>query len=103
MNYNFLLGATFIAGASFIGIELYKNEQKQKNKYREKIRTLIIDKGKLDKDPHNRSIEEDVIDAFVAIAQNNNIKLEDFIDDKTFDLLYKTYVENLILEYSKKK
>jgi len=103
MNYNFLLGATFIAGASFIGIEIYKNEQKQKNKYREKIRTLIIDKGKLDKDPHNRSIEDDVIDAFVLIAQNNNIKLEDFIDDKTFDLLYKTYVENLILEYSKKK
>ena len=103
MNYNFLLGATFIAGASFIGIEIYKNEQKQKNKYREKIRTLIIDKGKLDKDPHNRSIEDDVIDAFILIAQNNNIKLEDFIDDKTFDLLYKTYVENLILEYSKKK
>ncbi len=103
MNYNFLLGATFIAGASFIGMEIYKNEQNQKNKYRDKIRTLIIDKGKLDKDPHNRSIEDDVIDAFVLIAQNNNIKLEDFIDDKTFDLLYKTYVENLILEYSKKK
>ncbi len=103
MNYNFLLGATFIAGASFIGMEIYKNEQKQKNKYREKIRTLIIDKGKLDKDPHNRSIDDDVIDAFVLIAQKNNIKLEDFIDDQTFDLIYKTYVDHLILEHSQKK
>ena len=31
------------------------------------------------------------------------IKLEDFIDDKTFDLLYKTYVENLIIKHSKIK
>ena len=103
MNYNFLLGATFIAGASFIGMEIYKNEQNQKNKYRDKIRNLIIDKGDLDKDPHNRTIDDDVIDAFIIIAQNNNIKLEDHIDDKTFDLLYKTYVENLILKHSKIK
>lgn len=103
MNYNFLLGATFIAGASFIGMEIYKNEQNQKNKYRDKIRNLIIDKGDLDKDPHNRTIDDDVIDSFIIIAQNNNIKLEDHIDDKTFDLLYKTYVENLILKHSKIK
>jgi hypothetical protein len=103
MNYNFLLGATFIAGASFIGMEIYKNEQNQKNKYRDKIRNLIIEKGDLDKDPHNRTIDDDVIDAFIVIAQNNNIKLEDHIDDKKFDLLYKTYVENLILKHSKIK
>ena len=103
MNYNFLLGATFIAVASFIGMEIYKNEQNQKNKYRDKIRNLIMDQGKLDKDPHNRTIDDDVIDAFVVIAQNNNIELEDYIDDETFDLLYKTYVENLILKHSKIK
>ena len=103
MNYNFLLGATFIAGASFIGMEIYKNEQNQKNKYRDKIRNLIIDQGSLDKDPHNRTIDDDVVDAFVVIAKDNNIELEDYIDDKTFDLLYKTYVENLILKHSKIK
>ena len=103
MNYNFLLGATFIAGASFIGIEIYKNEQNQKNKYRDKIKSLIIEKGDLDKDPHNRTIDDDVIDAFILIAKDNNIKLEDYIDDKTFDLLYKTYVENLIHKHSKIK
>ncbi len=103
MNYNFLIGATFIAGASFIGMEIYKNEKNQKNKYRDKIKSLIIEKGDLDKDPHNRTIDDDVIDAFVVIAQNNNIKLEDDIDNKTFDLLYKTYVENLIHKHSKIK
>ena len=101
MNYNFLLGATFIAGASFIGMEIYKNEQNQKNKYRDKIKSLIIEKGDLDKDPHNRSIDDDVIDAFILIAKDNNIKLEDHVDDNTFDLLYKTYVEKLIHKHSK--
>ena len=100
MNYNFLLGATFIAGASFIGMEIYKNEKNQK-KYRDKIKSLIIEKGDLDKDPHNRTIDDDVIDAFILIAKDNNIKLEDYIDDDTFDLLYKTYVEKLIHKHSK--
>ena len=103
MNYNFLLGATFIAGASFIGMEIYKNEKNQKNKYRDKIRDLIMEQGNLDKDPHNRTIDDDVVDAFVVIAKDNNIELEDYIDDETFDLLYKTYVENLILKHSKIK
>jgi hypothetical protein len=103
MNYNFLIGATFIAGASFIGMEIYKNEKNQKNKYRDKIKSLIIEKGDLDKDPHNRTIDDDVIDAFIIIANNHNIKLEDDINDKTFDLLYKTYVENLIIKHSKIK
>ncbi len=100
MNYNYLIGATFIAGASIIGMEIYKNEKYQK-KYREKIKNLIIEKGDLDKDPHNRSIDDKVVDAFIKIAYDNNIKLEDDIDDNTFDLLYKTYVDKLINKHTK--
>jgi hypothetical protein len=103
MNYNFLLGATFIAGVSFIGMEIYKNEKNEKNKYRDKIKSLIIEKGDLDKDPHNRSIDDDVINEFILIAKDNKIKLEDHVDDNTFDLLYKTYVEKLLHKHSKIK
>jgi hypothetical protein len=100
MNYNYLIGATFIAGASIIGMEIYKNEKYQK-KYREKIKNLIIEKGDLNKDPHNRTIDDKVVDAFISIAHDNHIKLEDDIDDNKFDLLYKTYIDNIILKHSK--
>ena len=64
-------------------------------------KNLLIEKGELNKDVHKRSIKSEVIDELVDIAKDLDIKLVDFIDDKTFDNLYKKYIEKMIIKSTK--
>ena len=56
--------------------------------YLKKIKKIIIKKSGLDKDPYNRTIGNDIVKLFSAIAIYRGIKINDIIDDKTFDALY---------------
>ena len=56
--------------------------------YLKKIKKIIIKKSCLDKDPYNRTIGNDIVKLFSAIAIHHGIKINDIIDDKTFDALY---------------
>jgi hypothetical protein len=101
MNYKYLIGSILCVGTSLLGLHIYKKEKNNKRNYKEKIKYLLIEKGDLNKDPHKRNIDDNVINEFVNIANDLNIKLNDFIDDKTFDSLYKKYIEKIINNYSK--
>ena len=60
------------------------------------MKNIIEDKADLKNDAYNRRIEDDVVWKFVKIAKTLNIKLNDEIDDNTFDKIYKIYVDNII-------
>jgi len=96
MNYKFILGSIIVIGTSLLGYEIYKKEINYEKEYRQKIKNLLIEKGELNKDVHKRSIKSEVLDELVDIAKDLDIKLVDFIDDKTFDNLYKKYIEKMI-------
>ena len=101
MNYKYLLGSFIVIGTSFLGFQIYKKEINYEKEYRQKIKNLLIEKGELNKDIHKRSIKSEVIDELVDIAKDLDIKLIDFIDDKTFDNLYKKYIEKMIIKSTK--
>jgi hypothetical protein len=101
MNYKFIIGSIIVIGTSVLGYQIYKEDMNYEKEYRKKIKNLLIEKGELNKDVHKRSIKNEVIDELVDIAKNLDIKLVDFIDDKTFDILYKRYVEKMINKSSK--
>jgi hypothetical protein len=101
MNYKFIIGSIMVIGTSVLGYQIYKEDMNYEKEYRKKIKNLLIEKGELNKDVHKRSIKNEVIDELVDIAKNLDIKLVDFIDDKTFDILYKRYVEKMINKSSK--
>jgi hypothetical protein len=101
MNYKYLLGSFIVVGTSFLGFQIYKKEINYEKEYRQKIKNLLIEKGELNKDIHKRSIKSEVIDELVDIAKDLDIKLIDFIDDKTFDNLYKKYIEKMIIKSTK--
>ena len=98
MNYKYLLGSFIVVGTSLLGFQIYKKEINYEKEYRQKIKNLLIEKGELNKDIHKRSIKSEVIDELVDIAKDLDIKLIDFIDDKTFDNLYKKYIEKMIIK-----
>ena len=101
MNYKYLLGSFIVVGTSFLGFQIYKKEINYEKEYRQKIKNLLIEKGELNKDIHKRTIKSEVIDELVDIAKDLNIELKDLIDDKTFDNLYKRYIEKMINKHSK--
>ncbi len=101
MNYKFIIGSIVVIGTSLLGYEIYKKEINYEKEYRQKIKKLLIEKGELNKDVHKRSIKSEVIDELVDIAKDLDIKLVDFIDDKTFDNLYKKYIEKMISKRTK--
>ncbi len=101
MNYKFILGSCLVIGTSLLGYQIYKKEINYEKEYREKIKNLLIEKGELNKDVHKRSIKSEVIDELVEIAKDLDIKLRDLIDDKTFDNLYKKYIEKMIIKSTK--
>ena len=101
MNYKFILGACLVIGTSLLGYQIYKKEINYEKEYRNKIKNLLIEKGELNKDVHKRSIKSEVIDELVEIAKDLDIKLRDLIDDKTFDNLYKKYIEKMIIKSTK--
>jgi hypothetical protein len=101
MNYKYLLGSCLFVGSSLLGYQIYRKEINYEKEYREKIKNLLIEKGELNKDIHKRTIKDEVIDELVDIAKDLNIKLKDLIDDKTFDNLYKKYIEKMISKNSK--
>ncbi len=101
MNYKFILGSAMIISTSLLGYKIYKKEINNEKEYRQKIKNLLIEKGELNKDVHKRSIKSEVIDELVDIAKDLDIKLVDFIDDKTFDKLYKKYIEKMIIKSTK--
>jgi len=101
MNYKFILGSIIVIGTSLLGYEIYKKEINYEKEYRQKIKNLLIEKGELNKDVHKRSIKSEVLDELVDIAKDLDIKLVDFIDDKTFDNLYKKYIEKMIIKSTK--
>ena len=101
MNYKFILGSFIVVGTSLLGYQIYKKEINNEKEYRQKIKNLLIEKGELNKDVHKRSIKSEVIDELVDIAKDLDIKLVDFIDDKTFDNLYKKYIEKMIIKSTK--
>jgi hypothetical protein len=101
MNYKFILGSCLVIGTSLLGYQIYKKEINYEKEYRNKIKNLLIEKGELNKDVHKRSIKSEVIDELVEIAKDLDIKLRDLIDDKTFDNLYKKYIEKMIIKSTK--
>jgi hypothetical protein len=101
MNYKYILGSCIVIGSSLLGYQIYKKEKNYEKEYRQKIKNLLIEKGELNKDVHKRNIKNEVIDELVEIAKDLDIKLIDFIDDKTFDNLYKRYIEKIINKHSK--
>ena len=101
MNYKYILGSCLFVGSSLLGYQIYRKEINYEKEYREKIKNLLIEKGELNKDIHKRTIKDEVIDELVDIAKDLNIKLKDLIDDKTFDNLYKKYIEKMISKNSK--
>ena len=101
MNYKYLLSSFLVVGTSLLGYQIYKKEINHEKEYREKIKNLLIEKGELNKDIHNRTIKSEVIDELVNISKDLNIKLKDLIDDNTFDNLYKKYIEKMISKNSK--
>ena len=102
MKYKYLLGSIIVVGTSLLGFQIYKKEINYEKEYRQKIKNLLIEKGELNKDIHKRSIKSEVIDELVDIAKDLDIKLIDFIDDKTFDNLYKKYIEKMIIKSVKR-
>ena len=101
MNYKFILGSCLVVGTGLLGYKIYKKEINYEKEYRNKIKNLLIEKGELNKDVHKRSIKNEVIDELVEIAKDLDIKLKDLIDDKTFDNLYKKYIEKMIIKSTK--
>jgi len=101
MNYKYILSSFLVIGTSLLGYHIYKKEINYEKEYREKIKNILIEKGELKKDVHKRSIKSEVIDELVDIAKDLDIKLKDLIDDKTFDNLYKKYIEKIISKNSK--
>jgi len=101
MNYKFILGSAMIIGTGLLGYQIYKKEINYEKEYRQKIKNLLIEKGELNKDVHKRRGKSEVIDELVDIAKDLDIKLVDFIDDKTFDNLYKKYIEKMIIKSTK--
>ena len=101
MNYKLILGSCLVVGSSLLGYQIYKKEINYEKEYRKKIKNLLIEKGELNKDIHKRTIKSEVVDELVDIAKDLNIELKDLIDDKTFDNLYKRYIEKMIIKHSK--
>lgn len=101
MNYKYLLGSCLVIGTSLLGYQIYRKEINYEKEYREKIKNLLIEKGELNKDIHKRTIKNEVIDELVDIAKDLDIELKDLIDDKTFDNLYKKYIEKIISKNTK--
>ena len=101
MNYKLILGSCIVIGSSLLGYQIYKKEINYEKEYRKKIKNLLIEKGELNKDIHKRTIKSEVVDELVDIAKDLNIELKDLIDDRTFDNLYKRYIENMISKHSK--
>jgi len=101
MNYKLIIGSCLVVGTSLLGYQLYKKEINYEKEYRNKIKNLLIEKGELNKDVHKRSIKSEVIDELVEIAKDLDIQLRDLIDDKTFDNLYKKYIEKMIIKSTK--
>ena len=101
MNYKYLLGSCLVIGTSVLGYQIYRKEINYEKEYREKIKNLLIEKGELNKDIHKRTIKNEVIDELVDIAKDLDIELKDLIDDKTFDNLYKKYIEKIISKNTK--
>ncbi len=101
MNYKFIVGSCLVIGSSLLGYQIYKKEQNYEKEYRKKIKNLLIEKGELNKDIHKRTIKSEVVDELVDIAKDLNIELKDLIDNKTFDNLYRRYVEKIISKQSK--
>ena len=96
MNYKLILGSCLVVGSSLLGYQIYKKEINYEKEYRKKIKNLLIEKGELNKDIHKRTIKSEVVNELVDIAKDLNIELKDLIDDKTFDNLYKRYIEKMI-------
>ena len=96
MNYKLILGSCLVVGSSLLGYQIYKKEINYEKEYRKKIKNLLIEKGELNKDIHKRTIKSEVVDELVEISKDLNIELKDLIDDKTFDNLYKRYIEKMI-------
>lgn len=67
----------------------------------EKMYKIIEITSELDKDPYKRKISPKVVIKFCKIAKSKSINL-DTINNKQFDLIYKTYTEYLIKKYEKK-
>jgi hypothetical protein len=101
MNYKFILGSCIVISSSLLGYQIYKKEINYEKEYRKKIKNLLIEKGELYKDIHKRTIKNEVVDELVEISKDLNIELKDLIDDKTFDNLYKRYIEKMINKHSK--
>jgi len=101
MNYKFIVGSCIVIGSSLLGYQIYKKEINYEKEYRKKIKNLLIEKGELNKDIHKRTIKSEVVDELVEISKDLNIELKDLIDDKTFDNLYKRYIEKMINKHSK--
>ena len=101
MNYKIILGSCLVIGTSLLGYQIYKKQINYEKEYRKKIKNLLIEKGELNKDIHKRTIKSEVINELVDIAKDLNIELKDLIDDKTFDNLYRRYVEKIISKQSK--
>ena len=101
MNYKYLVGSCLVIGTSLLGYQIYRKEINYEKEYREKIKNLLIEKGELNKDIHKRTIKNEVIDELVDIAKDLDIELKDLIDDKTFDNLYKKYIEKIISKNTK--
>lgn len=101
MNYKYLLSSFLFVGTSILGYQIYRKKIIHEKEYREKIKNLLIEKGELNKDIHKRTIKSEVIDELVDIAKDLDIELKDLIDDKTFDNLYKKYIEKMISKNDK--
>ncbi len=81
----------------------YDKIDKIDKKYYNKIKKVLIKTSGIDKDPYNRKIGKDIIKLFCAIAIYHGIKINDEIDDKTFDMLYKELVNYQLDIYNKNK
>lgn len=81
---------------------IYQNYKDIQNKYFFKMKTIIEDKADIKNDIYNRSIEDNVVWKFVSIAKKLNIKLNDHIDDDTFDVIYKLHIEDVIKKSKEK-
>ena len=73
-----------------------KKKKEHDKKYYKKIYKIIWKKGKLSDDPFKRVLDKKLVKNFCIIAQKLGIRLYDDIDDDTFDIIYRTFVDNQV-------
>jgi hypothetical protein len=61
--------------------------------YYKKFYNILFIESNLESDPYNRKLKKSTVKIFCKIAKLNGIKLDDKVDIKTFNLLYKKLID----------